>query len=60
MGIVQLCSPKAISDIWLESLLFRGGAGSIWKINYSRYTKFLVVAHMDFLVAGYKNESQDL
>ncbi len=37
-----------------------GESWDIWKIIYSRWTKFLVVAHMDFLTVAYKNEPQDL
>ncbi len=51
MGVVQLCSTKAISDIWIKSF-FLGGRWGILKIICPLCMKFLVVI--------YKNEPQDL
>ncbi len=60
MGIVQLCSLSAISDVWLESLFVMGGGGLVLKITCPRYKEFLVVAYMNFLIMASKNEPQDL
>ncbi len=56
MGMVQLCVPKAISDIWFKSFFI----WSTLKIIRPQCTQFLLVAHMDFLVMTYKDEPQDL
>ncbi len=66
MGIVQLCSPNSISDIWLKSFLL-GWKWGVLKITCPRckeflmaHVNFLVVAHMNFLAVAYKNELQEL
>ncbi len=53
MRILQLCSPKAISDIWLQSFLL-GGRWDILKIICLWCMEFLVLAHMHFLIVAYK------
>ncbi len=60
MGIVQFCSPKAISGIWLKSFLLGVGRWDVLKIICPQCMEFLVMAHMDFLVVAFKNEQQTL
>ncbi len=51
MGIVQLCSRKAISNIWLRSFLLGGRERcSFFKIICPGCKEFLAMAHTDFLV----------